>query len=291
MRSATFLLLVLASFARATAEDGYFDSDGVKIHYRDRGTGDPVVLIHGFALNLTRWESAGVPERLEAAGYRAITIDCRGHGESGKPRTPDAYGVEMARDVVRLLDHLGIDRTNLLGYSMGGFIANKVRELHPERLRSLVLGGSGWFRSGDPALADLSGADIAESLERTGDFRFMLRAFEAGRVPPVSDEEIEARNRRMMEGNDPRALAAVLRGWDEFAVSEESLRENSVPTLALIGGADPIKPKTDRLAEVMRELEVVVIEGADHGALSHPRFVAEVVAFLDRHSPGSSAGS
>ncbi|MGH9319717.1 MAG: alpha/beta fold hydrolase, partial [Vicinamibacteria bacterium] len=265
-----------------------FESAGVPIHYRDRGTGQPVVLVHGFAMSLERWEAAGVPQKLEAAGYRAITIDCRGHGESGTPHDPKAYGAEMSKDVVRLLDHLGIGKAHLVGYSMGGFVANKARELHPERFHSLVLGGSGWYRAGDYAIAELTAREIAEGLEKTGDFRFMLRAFEAKRDPPVTDEEIETRNRRMMEGSDPRALAAVLRGWDGFAVPEANLRSNTVPSVAIVGGDDPIKPKTDRLAEVMANVSVVVIDEADHGALADPRFAKEVIAFLKRQAAPSS---
>jgi pimeloyl-ACP methyl ester carboxylesterase len=267
--------------------DGTFDSNGVPIHYRDRGKGEAVVLVHGFALNLERWEAAGVPQKLEAAGYRAITIDCRGHGTSGKPHDPAAYGAEMSKDVVRLLDHLGIDKAHLVGYSMGGFVVNKARELHPERFHSLILGGSGWYRAGDHAIAELEPKDIAEGLERTGDFRFMLRAFEAKRNPPVTDEEIETRNARMMEGSDPKALAAVMRGWEGFAVSEQNLRANSVPSLAIVGSVDPIKPKTDRLAEVMQRLEVRVLPGADHGALADPRFAEEVIRFLKRQAVGT----
>ncbi len=278
----SMLFLLAFSLLAPDVKDGTFDSNGVSIHYRDWGTGTPVVLIHGFALNASRWEGAGVPQKLAAEGYRALVIDCRGHGQSGKPHDPSAYGAEMAKDVVRLLDHLGIAKAHVVGYSMGGFVAGKVRELHPERLLSFVIGGSGWYRAGDYALADLTGPDIADSLERTGDFKLMLRKFEANRVPPVSEEQIEARNARMMEGNDPKALAAVMRGWATFAVPEESLRANTVPALAIVGSEDPIKPKTDRLKEVMRGLEVVVLEGADHGALAEPSFAQEVVHFLDR---------
>jgi pimeloyl-ACP methyl ester carboxylesterase len=271
-----------------SATDGTFDSNGVPIHYRDRGRGEAVVLVHGYAMNLERWEAAGVPQKLEAAGYRAITLDCRGHGASGKPHDPAAYGPEMSKDGVRLLDHLGIQKAHLVGYSMGGFVANKARELHPERFQSMILGGSGWYRAGDYAIAELKPRDIAEGLEKTGDFKFMLRAFEAKRNPPVTEEEIETRNARMMEGGDPKALAAVMRGWDGFAVSEQNLRANSVPSLALVGSLDPIKPKTDRLAEVMKGLKVQVIEGADHGALADPRFAQEVVKFLKRQVAGTS---
>jgi pimeloyl-ACP methyl ester carboxylesterase len=276
------LLWLAASLAVPDVKDGTFDSAGVPIHYRDWGAGAPVVLIHGFAMNATRWEAAGVPQKLAEAGYRALVIDCRGHGLSGKPHDPKAYGAEMARDVVRLLDHLKIQKVDIVGYSMGGFVAGKVRELHPERLRAFVIGGSGWYQKGDYAIADLTGPDIADSLEKTGDFKLMLRKFEANRVPPVSEASIEERNARMMEGNDPKALAAVMRGWESFAVPEESLRANTVPALAIIGSEDPIKPKTDRLKGVMKGLGVKIIEGADHGALAHPSFVQEVVHFLDR---------
>jgi len=275
-------LLFLSTAAAAEVEDGWFDSNGVKIHYREWGTGTPVVLLHGFALNASRWEAAGVPGKLAAAGYRALVLDCRGHGLSGKPHDPNAYGAEMGRDVIRLLDHLGIEKAHVVGYSMGGFVAGKARELHPERLLSFVIGGSGWYREGDYAIAELTGPDIADGLEKTGDFKFMLRAFEAKRVPPVPESQIEERNARMMEGNDPLALAAVMRGWATFAVPEASLRANKVPALAIIGSDDPIKPKTDRLKDVMSNLEVVVIEGADHGALAHPSFAQQVVLFLDR---------
>jgi pimeloyl-ACP methyl ester carboxylesterase len=275
-------LLLLSTAATAEVKDGWFDSNGVKIHYRDWGTGTPVVLLHGFALNASRWEAAGVPAKLAAAGYRALVMDCRGHGLSGKPHDAAAYGAEMGRDVIRLLDHLGIEKAHVVGYSMGGFVAGKARELHPERLLSFVIGGSGWYREGDYAIAELTGPDIADGLEKTGDFKFMLRAFEANRVPPVPEAQIEERNARMMEGNDPLALAAVMRGWATFAVPEASLRANEVPALAIIGSEDPIRPKTDRLKEVMGHLEVVVIEGADHGALAHPSFAQQVVLFLDR---------
>jgi pimeloyl-ACP methyl ester carboxylesterase len=276
------LFFLAASLVAPDVKDATFDSNGVPIHYRDWGSGPPVVLIHGYAMNASRWEGAGVPQKLAEAGYRALVIDCRGHGLSGKPHDPKAYGAEMARDVVRLFDHLGIKKGHVVGYSMGGFVAGKVRELYPDRLLSFVIGGSGWFRAGDYAIADLTGPDIADSLEKTGDFKLMLRKFEANRNPPVSEQQIEERNARMMEGNDPKALAAVMRGWESFAVPEESLRSNTVPALAIVGGDDPIKPKTDQLKAVMKGLELVVIPGADHGALSHPSFVQEVVHFLDR---------
>src|SRR5262249_27817382 len=130
VRMLFLIALVLASpnVARAQAAPGdFFDSNGVRIHYVDSGRGEPVVLIHGFTGTYDRhWRAPGVTEALESAGYRAIGIDCRGHGESGKPSEPAQYGLEMVGDVVRLLDHLKIDRAHIVGYSMGGWIANQL---------------------------------------------------------------------------------------------------------------------------------------------------------------------
>src|SRR6185503_14973623 len=91
-----------------------FDSGGVQIHYVDRGRGVPVVLIHGFTGSSARhWEAPGVVDAVGKAGYRVVAMDCRGHGESGKPHDPGQYGLEMVRDVVRLLDHLKIARAHI----------------------------------------------------------------------------------------------------------------------------------------------------------------------------------
>lgn len=262
----------------------FFDSGGVSIHYTEQGAGEPVLLMHGFALNISRWENSKIPAALAKAGYRVFAVDGRGHGQSDKPRDPAQYGAEMARDLKRLLDHLGLPKAHVVGYSMGALITNKLRELHPERLQAAVLGGAGWLKPGDDALAGLSGPEIADSLMRTGNFEFLLRKFTANRRPAPTEEEIRSRNARMMEGNDVAALAAVLRAWDGFAVSQENLRSNPVPTLALIGSDDPLKEKVDALKRVMARLEVVVIDDADHGtALTDPTFVDTLLSFLSRH--------
>ena len=103
----------------------FFDSDGVRIHYADRGRGEPVVLIHGFTGSYARhWESPDVIAALTQAGYRVIAMDCRGHGQSGKPTGASDYGLELVRDAVRLLDYLIIERAHVVGYSMGGVSSN-----------------------------------------------------------------------------------------------------------------------------------------------------------------------
>jgi len=141
---ACVIALAPAGRAQSTAAQS-FDSNGVQISYADRGRGVPVVLIHGFTGSYARhWEAPGVMQALEAAGYRVVAMDCRGHGQSGKPAEPAQYGMEMVGDVVRLLDHLKIEGAHIVGYSMGGAIANQLLVGHPERLLTVTLLGAGW---------------------------------------------------------------------------------------------------------------------------------------------------
>ena len=127
-----------------------FDSNGVKIHYVVKGKGDPVILIHGLYASATgNWQGPGIMAEL-AKHYQVIAFDLRGHGQSGKPEGEDQYGVQMAEDVVRLMDHLQLPKAHLVGYSLGGMITMKLLTLHPERVSSAVLGGMGWMKTGSP---------------------------------------------------------------------------------------------------------------------------------------------
>jgi pimeloyl-ACP methyl ester carboxylesterase len=125
-----------------------FDSDGVKIAYFVQGKGEPVVLIHGWLSSAgINWALPGISELL-AKDFQVIALDVRGHGLSEKPTKEEAYGPELVEDVVRLLDHLKIDKAHIVGYSMGGIITAKFLAKHPDRARSGTLGGMGWLREG-----------------------------------------------------------------------------------------------------------------------------------------------
>src|SRR5690349_10160902 len=100
------------------AEEQSFNSNGVRIHYYVEGKGEPVLLIHGFAVNAQlQWGLPGIIKDL-AKDHRVITLDLRGHGKSDKPTEVKQYGTEMVEDVVRLLDHLKIKKAHVVGYSM-----------------------------------------------------------------------------------------------------------------------------------------------------------------------------
>ena len=122
----------------------FADRDGVSIHYEVFGEGKPIVLIHGFASSLKgNWVNPGWVDALTPI-RQVVALDCRGHGESGKPDGPDAYaGDAMSEDVIAVMDDLDIARADVFGYSLGGGIALRLLAAHPARFRSAIVGGVG----------------------------------------------------------------------------------------------------------------------------------------------------
>ena len=164
----------------------FFDSDGLRLafidvapHGRDRG--EPILLIHGFASNhRVNWVNPRWVETLTHDGRRVIAFDNRGHGQSDKPTDPAAYhSALMAADAARLLDHLGIERADVMGYSMGARIAAFLALADPRRVRRLVLGGLGdRLVEGVGLPLGIADAMEAPSLEALTDpMQRMFRAF------------------------------------------------------------------------------------------------------------------
>ena len=271
--------LVFATNHARSADELFFDSNGVKIHYTDEGQGEPVLLIHGFIADITiNWTIPGTRKAL-AQDYRVIAIDNRGHGLSDKPHDADKYGLEMVEDAVRLLDHLKIEKAHVVGYSMGGIITLKLVATHPERLRTVTLGGAGWMRE-----ADLAGDTFADALEKNGDLSQFINGLVAPGKPKLSDQQMKLITTMIASLNDMQALAAVARGWKKLVVTEQELEAIRVPTLALVGANDFVKPKVDNLQGRVPELKTVIIPDADHlAAFSSPLFIENLKAFLDQH--------
>ncbi|MYH30883.1 MAG: alpha/beta hydrolase [Acidobacteria bacterium] len=279
------LLLVVFFFvadAGTPAQDGgaFFDSDGVRIHYADRGRGEPVVLLHGFTGSFARhWESPGVIAALTQAGYRVIAMDCRGHGQSGKPTGPGDYGLEMVNDVVRLLDHLDIERAHVAGYSMGGAIVNQLLVQYPDRLLTAALLGSGWEGENLEALASQMStlADGFENRDASG----LIRGVVGSGGDGPTDAEVAALNASLFARNDPDVLAAVARSLPAlYEVPGESLRAVALPVLALVGEHDSNLEAVTRMAGVMPGLRVIQIPGASHASSVRPS-AEPLVRFLD----------
>ena len=145
-----------------------FSSDGVDIAFIDaepqgRDLNEPILLIHGFASNhRMNWVGPRWVETLTGAGRRVIAFDNRGHGQSEKLYTPADYHLDlMTRDAANLLTHLGVERADVMGYSMGARIASFLALGQPRLVRSLVLGGIGDRLVRDGGLPET----VAEALE------------------------------------------------------------------------------------------------------------------------------
>jgi pimeloyl-ACP methyl ester carboxylesterase len=262
---------------------GSFDSSGIQIHYVEKGRGAPVVLLHGFTGSAARhWEAPGVISALETAGYRVIAMDCRGHGESGKPHDPGLYGLEMVGDVIRLLDYLKIDRAHVVGYSMGGAIANQLLTRHSPRLITVTLLGAGWEGEDLKVLATQFSA-LADGFDKK-DATWLIRAVSSSGQQGPTAEEIAAANASLFARNDSDALAAAARGLlPLYQVSADSLRGVSLPVLAIVGEQDTLNLEgVKRMAAVVRGMEVVRLPGATHASSVRPS-AEPLVAFLNKH--------
>jgi pimeloyl-ACP methyl ester carboxylesterase len=260
------------------AQDATFDSAGVSIRYVEAGTGETtIVLLHGFAANADLFALDGMLVVL-ATRWRVVALDARGHGRSDKPHEPAAYGREMTEDVVRLLDHLGVQRAHVLGYSMGGMLALDLLTRHPERVLSAVVGGCGLP---EPAVHGALMESVARALDAGAGFQPLVARLAAGTRVPPSPERLAVLERALLAANDPRALAAVARGFEQLLPAEASLRANTVPTLAVVGTLDPLMPDVVRLRRTMARLEIVLVDGTDHMSTARaPAFLAAARRFF-----------
>jgi pimeloyl-ACP methyl ester carboxylesterase len=278
------LLLVFSSLSLLHAEDSFFDSNGVKIHYIVEGKGEPVVLIHGWANSIQEWVPSGVVKAL-SGNYKVIALDTRGHGQSDKPHGVADYGLKMNDDVIRLMDHLKIKKAHIVGYSMGGLMTDRLLMDHPERFVTATLGGAGWLKRGEgaPGLDPAAVEVMAKALEEGKGLGPVL-VFLSPKGQPPTEEAIGAANKTVMASNDALALAAAIRGMAGFWVPEDKLRKNKIPVLSLIGELDPMKDGVDRLQSVLANLKVVVIPSAKHStAPRDPMFIKSLEEFLAAH--------
>ncbi len=248
---------------------GTFLSGGITLAYDEIGRPDgrPIVLLHGFASNRAEmWKRLGWYGAFERKGYRCIAPDLRGHGESDKPHDADAYArTAMVGDVVALMDHVGVARADLMGFSMGARLALATALAHPGRIDHLVLGGVGGMLFAPPrdpaAMSDAMTANDPETIAEP-----LLRSFRH-----FADEQ----------GEDRLALAACSRGA-ENDISRDALAGLNMPTLVVAGARDGLAGDPQTLADAIPGARAVTIPGCDHfSAIPHAIFKASVFDFLD----------
>lgn len=226
-----------------------FRNGDVEIDYLDEGAGEPVVLIHGFASNKeVNWVHPGWVATLTRAGYRAIALDNRGHGKSGKLYDPaDYHTARMAEDARALLDHLAIAQADLVGYSMGARIAAYVALRHPDRVRSATFGGLG--------VRLVDGVGLPESIAD-------------GLLAPSSDDVADRTGRTFRlfaesTRSDLKALAACIRGSRQTLTRAEAMSLR-MPVLVAVGTKDEVAGSAHDLAMLIPGATALDIPGRDH---------------------------
>lgn len=244
-----------------------FRSDIVDIAYEVTGEGPPVLLIHGFASNArVNWWDTGWVKALTEAGYQTITFDNRGHGESGKLYDVAAYPAPvMAEDARRLLDHLGIERALVMGYSMGARISAFLTVNHPERVRAAVFSG------------------LAENMIKGfGRSEPIAKALEAPSLDVVTDPEARTfRAFAEQTKGDLKALAACMRS-ERAKITPAELAQIQVPVLIVAGEADDVAGRVEPLVEAIAGAKGVVLPRRNHmNAVGDRQHKEEVIKFFN----------
>ena len=258
---AFFLLILLSarSVAQTDREPLFTSFDGTKIHYDVLGEGKPVVLLHGFIGNGESWKRTPVRQALADAGFKVVSLDLRGNGRSDKPHTAEAYANNAElRDVMALMQHLGLTKYDVVGYSRGAILAAKLMTMDTH-IRRAVMGGMS--------------ADFTDpNWDRRRNF------FEALTKPGSHPDLQPAVDYAQKSGADMVALARM----QEFqpTTTKAELAQLKIPLLVVNGDKDLDNGNPQELADAVPGAKLVMVPGDHGGAMRTPEFAQAVVAFL-----------
>ena len=239
---------------------------GARLFYETAGTGQPIVLVHGFAsTHKANWVDTGWQAALVAQGYLVFLPDGRGHGRSGGSHDESDYGLAaLASDVVAMMDDAGLERAVVMGYSMGAMVALAVAAEFPERVSAVIAAGVGGHLLrplGDPevvpaALAASSLADVGNPVGR------QFRAFADA------------------NGQDRQALIACYRSLPR-PYPRDILARIACPVLVVAGETDMVAGSPTELAEAIPGASAVTVPRRDHmRTVGDKAYQAAVFAFL-----------
>ncbi len=283
------LLLASICFAShsAIAAEAFFDSNGVKIRYLISGQGEAVILLHGFAVPSAEemWiknpflEPKVIPD-LER-DFRVVAMELRGHGKSGKPVDPKQYGQEMVEDVARLMDHLQIKQAHVVGYSLGAALAGKLMVTHPDRLLSVTFGGGSPVYEPTQKTIKVLNA-LAESLDRGEGAGPLVPLISPAGLDLPAPDQVQAMGRLLVQGQDQKALAAVIRGIPELEITGDQLQAIKLPVLFVYGSKEgEALERIRRVTKILTNKKIEIIEGGDHlTTFGAPKFRKAIRVFL-----------
>ena len=274
------------------------DTD-IKIYYEDHGSGQPVVLIHGYPLNSDSWERQE-PELL-AGGYRVIRYDRRGFGKSSRPTTGFDYDT-FAADLNALLEQLDLEDVVLVGFSMGtGEVTRYLGKYGSARVRKGVLFGAippFLLKTDDnPEGVDgqvFKGIQAAIVKDRYAYFKdFLDNFYNVDKLAPdrISEQAWQG-SFNVAAGSSPHATYACVGTW--LTVFRADLPKIDVPILVVHGTEDRILPyeaTAKRLPDLVANLKLVSVEGGPHNiGWTHPEESNKALLEFLADDTGGSAG-
>lgn len=245
-----------------------FENEGLSLAYEVHGSGHPVVMLHGAAVSFAgNFGLHGWIDTFVAGGLQVIGLDFRGHGGSAKPYDGALYGMEhLSGDVVALLDHLGIERAGLVGFSIGSTVALHVLHSHPGRFvaGALVATGDGLIGIPPHTFPTMNPA-LAATVRRP--------AYPDDLPPELASYWTFAEQ----IAGDRAAVAAFAEG-DFTPCTVEEVSAVKAPVLVLCGSKDVVLGTGRQLAESIPKAKYVELEDATHFSLAVDKVAQQAVA-------------
>ncbi|MFC4911693.1 alpha/beta fold hydrolase [Actinomadura gamaensis] len=245
---------------------GYAPVNGLDMYYEEHGQGSPLVLLHGGVLTVDLSFSSMLPEL--AKNHRVIAPEMQGHGHTADIDRPIEVGA-LADDVVGLLDHLGVERTAVFGFSLGGFVALQLAMAHPERVSRAVVASAQVRPDGvHPDITDPERWATSERMPGESDFRETREAYLKVAPRPERFEELLART---------SAAAQSFPGW-----TDDQVRAVAVPTMIVVGDTDFVTLEhAVEMRELIPDARLAVLPDTTHQAVTRrPELVPMIERFL-----------
>ena len=232
----------------------YADANGLHLYYQEHGDGPPLVLLHGGLMTIEL--NFGIALPVLAKRHRVIALELQGHGRTADVARPPTFPY-FAADVVALLDHLGIGRADVVGFSVGGLTAYELAISYPDRLRRAVIASADHHN-------DRRGEADPARLPTQDDFQAMRDAYVATAPNPEAFDAVAEKT---------SGLVQSFAGW-----ADDQLRHIQLPVLILIGDTDFIH--VDDAAEAVRLLpqgQLAVLPGTTHMELTRSTLLAPII--------------
>jgi pimeloyl-ACP methyl ester carboxylesterase len=257
-----------------TTRHDFESFDGTRLAYHRTGAGRPVLMLHGlFSSSDMNWIKWGQDQRLADAGFEAIMLDFRVHGESEAPRDPNAYlPAALVRDAAALADHLGLEegRFDLVGFSLGARTALHAAAhdvLRPRRLVACGMGVEG----------------LAEWERRAAHFKRVIDEFDTIRS---GSPLYTARTFLKSQGVDRVAARLLLDAMEPFDLA--GLANITMPAASICGADDHDNGSAEELARLLPNAVYREVPGTHLNSVTKPELGEAIAAFLSAEDPGAA---